>query len=90
MLMAVFVGLLLISNIGATKLIEFGPVITDGGAFLFPLVYIVGDILSEVYGFKAARKAILVGFAMAILAAVTFWIVQISPAAGSWPNQEAF
>lgn len=88
--LAVFVGLLLISNIGATKLIEFGPVITDGGAFLFPLVYITGDILSEVYGFKAARKAILVGFAMAILAALTFWIVQISPAAASWPNQEAF
>ncbi len=87
---AVFCGLLLISNIGATKLIEFGPVITDGGAFLFPLVYITGDILSEVYGFKAARKAILVGFALAILAALTFWIVQISPAATSWPNQEAF
>lgn len=88
--LAVFVGLLLISNIGATKLIEFGPVITDGGAFLFPLVYITGDILSEVYGFKAARKAIFVGFAMAILAALTFWVVQISPAAASWPNQEAF
>ncbi len=87
---AVFCGLLLISNIGATKLIEFGPVITDGGAVLFPLVYIAGDILSEVYGFKAARKAILVGFALAILAALTFWIVQISPAATSWPNQEAF
>lgn len=87
---AVFCGLLLISNIGATKLIEFGPIITDGGAFLFPLVYITGDILSEVYGFKAARKAILVGFALAILAALTFWLVQISPAATSWPNQEAF
>lgn len=88
--MAVFVGLLLISNIGATKLIEFGPIITDGGAFLFPLVYIAGDILSEVYGFKAARKAIFVGFGMAILAALTFWVVQISPPAESWPNQEAF
>ncbi len=87
---AVFVGLLLISNVGATKLIEFGPIITDGGAFLFPLVYIVGDILSEVYGFKAARKAILLGFGMSILAALTFWIVQISPPAASWENQEAF
>ncbi len=88
--LAVFCGLLLISNIGATKLIEFGPIITDGGAFLFPLVYITGDVLSEVYGFKAARKAILVGFALAVLAALTFWVVQISPAATSWPNQEAF
>lgn len=89
-IVGVFVGLLLISNIGAVKLIEFGPIITDGGAFLFPLVYIVGDILSEVYGFKAARKAIFIGFAMSILAALTFWLVQISPPAAAWGNQEAF
>jgi queuosine precursor transporter len=89
-IVGVFVGLLLISNIGAVKLIEFGPIITDGGVFLFPLVYIVGDILSEVYGFKAARKAIFIGFAMSILAALTFWLVQISPPAEAWSNQEAF
>lgn len=89
-IVGVFVGLLLISNIGAVKLISFGPIITDGGAFLFPLVYIVGDILSEVYGFRAARKAIFTGFAMSVLAALTFWIVQISPAADGWENQEAF
>lgn len=89
-LVAVFVGLLLISNIGAVKLIAFGPIITDGGAFLFPLVYVVGDILAEVYGLRAARKAILLGFAMAILAALTFWLVQLSPPADGWGNQEAF
>jgi queuosine precursor transporter len=89
-LMATFVGLLLISNIGAVKLIEFGPIITDGGVFLFPLVYIVGDVLSEVYGFKAARKAIYTGFAMAVLASFTFYLVQISPAASDWRNQSAF
>jgi uncharacterized integral membrane protein (TIGR00697 family) len=89
-IVTVFVSLLLISNIGAVKLIEFGPVITDGGAFLFPLVYITGDVLAEVYGFKAARKAVILGFAMAALAAVTFLVVQVSPAAADWPNQEAF
>jgi uncharacterized integral membrane protein (TIGR00697 family) len=89
-IVGVFVGLLLLSNIGAVKLIEFGPIITDGGVFLFPLVYIAGDILSEVYGFKAARKAIFIGFAMSILAALTFWVVQISPPAEAWGNQEAF
>ena len=89
-LMAAFVGLLLISNIGAVKLIEFGPVSTDGGVFLFPLVYIVGDVLSEVYGFKAARKAIYTGFAMAVLASFTFYLVQVSPAASDWGNQSAF
>ena len=89
-LVAIFVGLLLISNIGAVKLISFGPLITDGGAFLFPLVYIMGDVLAEVYGWKAARRAILLGFAMSILAAVTFFLVQISPPADAWENQEAF
>ena len=89
-LVGVFVGLLLISNIGAVKLIQFGPIITDGGAFLFPLVYVVGDVLSEVYGFRAARRAILIGFAMSALAAVTFWLVQVSPSADAWGNQEAF
>jgi len=89
-IVAIFVALLLISNIGAVKLISFGPLITDGGAFLFPLVYIVGDVLAEVYGWKAARRAIVLGFAMSILAAVTFFLVQISPPAADWPNQEAF
>ena len=87
---AVFVGLLLISNIGAVKLISFGPIITDGGAFLFPLVYIVGDVLSEVYGFARAKRVIFVGFAMAILAATTFYLVQISPVGPGWENQDAF
>ena len=89
-IVAIFVALLLISNIGAVKLISFGPLITDGGAFLFPLVYIVGDVLAEVYGWKAARRAIVLGFAMSILAAITFFLVQISPPAADWPNQEAF
>jgi len=89
-IVAVFVSLLLISNIGAVKLIQFGGFITDGGLFLFPLVYIIGDILSEVYGFKAARRAIYTAFAMAILASFTFWLVQISPPASDWPNQESF
>ena len=89
-LVGVFVGLLLISNVAAVKLIVVGPFITDGGAFLFPLVYIVGDVLSEVYGWRAARKAILVGFGMAILAALTFLVVQVAPAADAWENQAAF
>jgi uncharacterized integral membrane protein (TIGR00697 family) len=89
-IVALFVGLLLISNIGATKLISFGPLITDGGAFLFPLTYIIGDILSEVYGFRAARRVILLGFAMSVLAALTFFVVQISPPAEGYENQVAF
>ncbi|MCU0282615.1 MAG: queuosine precursor transporter [Candidatus Nanopelagicales bacterium] len=87
---AVFCGLLLISNVGATKLIAVGPLITDGGAFLFPLVYVVGDVLSEVYGWRATRRVIWVAFGLSALAALTFWVVQLAPPAADWPNQDAF
>ncbi|MGB8019767.1 MAG: queuosine precursor transporter [Candidatus Nanopelagicales bacterium] len=89
-IVAIFCGLLIISNIGATKLIAFGPLITDGGAFLFPLVYVVGDVLSEVYGWRATRRAIWLAFALSALAAGTFWLVQQAPPAADWPNQAAF
>lgn len=92
---AVFASLLLISNIAATKGVEFTlpgghTVITDGGFFLFPLAYVLGDVLSEVYGLKAARRAIYVGFGLAALAAGTFWVVGHLPAAGFYQNQAAF
>lgn len=89
-LLAVFCCVLLISNIAATKVIGFGPIVADGGAFLFPIAYILGDVLSEVYGFRAARKAVITGFAMQILASAVFFLVQISPAGPGYENQEAF
>lgn len=89
-LLAIFAAVLLISNISAVKLIQFGPFLADGGAFLFPLVYVLGDILAEVYGFKATRRAIFTGFALSILAALTFWIVQLAPYPADWANQSAF
>src|SRR5699024_1248390 len=46
--LAVFCAVLIISNISATKVIGFGPIVTDGGAFLFPIAYILGDVISEV------------------------------------------
>jgi uncharacterized integral membrane protein (TIGR00697 family) len=89
-ILALFCSILIISNIGATKLIQFGPLITDGGAFLFPITYVIGDVLSEVYGFKAARRAVFMGFAVSILAAITFYVVQLSPPAPGYENQAAF
>ncbi|WP_427869117.1 queuosine precursor transporter [Leucobacter luti] len=88
--LAAFVGLLLISNVVAVKLISFGPFIVDGGVFLFPLVYIVGDVLTEVYGLKAARRAILTAFALSLLMSLTIFVVQVSPVAPGWEQQEAF
>lgn len=85
---AVFTALVIISNVTATKGVEFGPIITDGGFIVFPLTYVIGDALSEVYGFKAARRAILTGFAMNALAAAAFWATVYLPAADFYPNQE--
>ena len=100
-IVALFCALLLISNVAAVKLIQFGPdvtifgfpilpIITDGGAFLFPLTYILGDVLAEVYGMKGARRAIFIGFAVSLLASVTFLAVGAAPPAADWQNQEAF
>lgn len=70
---------IVLSNIGASKGVALGPVITDGGFFLFPLAYILGDVISEVYGFAAARRATLVGFASSILAVLSFWVIIALP-----------
>ncbi len=95
-IVAIFAPLLLISNISATKGVAFGPlfgewsIITDGGFFLFPLAYVLGDVLSEVYGFKATRRAIYLGFAIAAIGALSFWLTMLLPAADFYPNQDAF
>lgn len=87
-LVAVFTALVIISNVTATKGVAFGPILTDGGFIVFPLTYIIGDVLSEVYGFKAARRAIILGFSMNILAALAFWATVYLPAADFYENQE--
>jgi queuosine precursor transporter len=96
---AVFCGLLLISNIAATKTITVvddlpqflgGGIFTDGGAFLFPLTYVLGDVLAEVYGMRQARRAIFVGFVLAALASVTFLVVGAAPPGPGYEHQEAF
>ena len=89
-LAAVFTALVIISNVTATKGVAFGPIITDGGFIVFPLTYVIGDVLSEVYGFKAARRVIILGFAMNILAALAFWVTIYLPAADFYNNQEHF
>lgn len=89
-LVAVFTALVIVSNVAATKGVAFGPIITDGGFIVFPLTYIIGDVLAEVYGFGAARRAIMLGFVMNGLAALAFWVTVYLPAADFYPNQEHF
>ncbi|MGO1193590.1 MAG: queuosine precursor transporter [Nesterenkonia sp.] len=89
-LVALLTAFYLVSNIAATKQMDFGGWVVDGGVFLFPLTYLLGGVISEVYGFRAAMRAVLVGFTVMIIGAVVFGLVTISPAVSDSYNQEAF
>lgn len=89
-LVALFVAILLISNIASTKILTLWKFTFDGGTILFPLSYIFGDILTEVYGFRRSRRVIWLGFFSALLMSLVLFIVQILPPASDWPNQQAF
>ncbi|MDQ5954272.1 MAG: queuosine precursor transporter, partial [Patescibacteria group bacterium] len=85
-----FVSVLLISNVASTKIVDLGWFTFDGGTLLFPLSYIFGDILTEVYGYKKARGVIWLGFFSALMMSVVFIIVGKLPAAPDWGNQAAY
>jgi len=85
-----FVSVLLISNVASTKIVDLRWFTFDGGTLLFPLSYIFGDILTEVYGYKKSRGVIWLGFFMALLMSIVFIIVGKLPAAEGWNNQVAY
>ncbi|MFA5134596.1 MAG: queuosine precursor transporter [Patescibacteria group bacterium] len=89
-ILGLFVAVLLISNIVSTKIVDFGPFSFDGGTLLFPLAYIFGDILTEVYGYRAARRVIWTGFFSALLMSAAVIVVGKLPAAADWMNQDAY
>jgi len=85
-----FVSVLLISNVASSKILVLGPFDFDGGTILFPLSYIFGDILTEVYGYGRSRKIIWMGFFMSIMMAAVFMIVGKLPPSASWDGQSAY
>lgn len=89
-LLALFVSVFVISNITATKGVTLGPIITDGAFFLFPLAYIIGDVLAECYGFRATRRAIWTGFAVMLLAVAAFTVAIALPVADFYDGQDSF
>lgn len=90
LIMALFVAVLLISNVASSKILQLGPFTFDGGTLLFPLSYIFGDVLTEVYGYARSRRVIWAGFFSALLLAVTLAVVGWLPPAGDWEGQEAY
>jgi uncharacterized integral membrane protein (TIGR00697 family) len=89
-LVALFVAVLLISNIASTKILTIWMFTFDVGTLLFPLSYIFGDILTEVYGFRRSRRVIWLGFFSALIMSLVLFVVQILPPAGDWTNQKAY
>jgi uncharacterized integral membrane protein (TIGR00697 family) len=90
LLVALFVAVLLISNVASTKILSIWKFTFDGGTILFPLSYIFGDILTEVYGFRRSRRVIWLGFIAALMMSLTFYVVQLLPPAAGWQYQDDF
>lgn len=99
--MALFVTVLIVSNIASSaKIIDWGvslfgqiPLAFDAGTILFPLSYIFGDVLTEVYGFRRSRRVIWAGFACLALTALSLGVVRLLPGEAQWEQyagQDAF
>ena len=90
LLAGLFVTTLIISNIASVKMVHVGPLVFDAGTILFPLAYIVGDIVTEVYGYRKMRTLVYIGIGMLLLTSLTFWLVGLLPADVDWQNQAAY
>jgi uncharacterized integral membrane protein (TIGR00697 family) len=89
-----FVTILIISNVASSaKIVDLGfslfsiPLVFDGGTLLFPLAYVLGDVLTEVYGFKTASKVIWTGFVALAFSALVFFVLGILPPEASWETE---
>ncbi len=89
-LAALFVTLLISSNIVAVKIIEVGGRILPAAIVLFPATYVLGDIFTEVYGFRFARRVIWLGFLCNTVAVMGFWVAGMLPSAPFWEGQDAY
>lgn len=87
---ALFVTDLLVSNIIAVKTISLGGTVLQAADLIFPVTYILGDVLTEVYGFKKARRAIWIGFGCNLFAAAAITLGQMLPAQSDWHDQAAY
>jgi uncharacterized integral membrane protein (TIGR00697 family) len=87
---AIFITTLITANIIAVKIIAVGSVFLPAAIIVFPLSYIFGDILTEVYGYRWARRVIWLGFACNLIFVFFAWVGQLLPAAPLWEGQEAY
>ena len=89
--MAAFCVVLILSNVvGAAKVAEIGGFTFGAGILFFPISYVLGDVLTEVYGYARARRVIWAGFAAALFAAIMCWVIVAMPPAAGWGGQEPY
>ncbi|WP_136161800.1 queuosine precursor transporter [Sphingomonas flavalba] len=89
--MAAFVAILLLSNvIGAAKVASVGGFLFGAGILFFPLSYVIGDVMTEVYGYARARRCIWAGFGAMLFMALMSWVVVSLPPAEGWDGQSAY
>lgn len=90
-ILGLFVAVLLISNLASSaKIVELGPFVYDGGTLLFPLSYIFGDVLTEVYGYAVSRRVIWIGFITMFLMAAVMAVVGMLPGNADWLGPNGF
>ena len=89
-LVALFITCLIAANITAVKLISVFGLLLPAAIVIFPVSYILGDVLTEVYGFRQARRVIWLGFACNLIVVAAIWVGLVLPAASFWDGQEAY
>ncbi len=89
-LVALFVTCLIAANITAVKLIAVFGLLLPAAIVIFPISYILGDVLTEVYGYRQARRVIWLGFACNLVVVATIWIGGVLPAWEYWGGQAAY
>lgn len=87
---AIFITCLITSNIIAVKLVNIFGLLLPAAILIFPISYIFGDVLTEVYGYRQARRVIWLGFFCNLITVVAIWLGQILPAASFWDGQAAY
>ncbi len=89
-IIALFVTCLITANIIAVKVITLGPFTLPAAIFVFPVSYIFGDVLTEVYGYRVARRVIWLGFGCNLIFVFFAWVGQVLPSADFWGGQTAY
>jgi uncharacterized integral membrane protein (TIGR00697 family) len=90
LIVSVFITCLITANITAVKLVHVFGLVVPAAIIIFPISYIAGDVLTEVYGYRQARLVIWLGFLCNLVTVIAIWLGQVLPAASFWDGQAAY